>query len=58
MASPLPDDCAERFTWKRALASGGFGSVHVALHRALEREVAVKVCRRTSRPIASRSAVS
>lgn len=42
-SDPFPPDCAEKFASVRRLAIGGFGAVHLAVHRELERQVAIKV---------------
>lgn len=42
-SAPFPPDCAERFHHRRALAEGGFGSVHLADQIGLDRQVAIKI---------------
>ena len=41
--SPFPPDCARKFDHVRRVAEGGFGEVHLAVHRDLGRQVAIKL---------------
>ena len=43
MPSPFPPRCAAKFQSQRELASGGFGSVHLATQSGLGRRVVVKL---------------
>jgi len=39
----IPDSCHERFDIEAEIARGGFGAVYRARHRALDRQVAIKI---------------
>lgn len=41
--SPFPPGCARKYSHVRPLSSGGFGAVHIATQRDLDRKVAIKL---------------
>ena len=41
--NPFPADCAARYTWRKRIASGGYGAVYLAHDTQLDRAVAVKL---------------
>jgi serine/threonine-protein kinase len=46
MDEVLPPGCAAKYEHTRRLAAGGFGTVHLARHRDLDRPVAIKLLNR------------